>query len=329
MWEYLSHSGEVDDKAIDERLIIRLTVTAINKVLPTTLMDEKIVLIPVSHGRGELPQDFRFVVQAAFKEGRYLKSYGDEVKKCADALVGSDYVVKPYCRVCNSVQCSCGSSPVVIIPTSTEWKKNNAALGYVFDKHYYNHFNIVEKGRCSAYHPDFVLMRRKSGNFYNYNQHIKECINLRVPSLIEYDLDNPNIVVNRPTGTILLSYMGIKMDDEGYPMVPDDEWILDYIRFYIDERLAYQDCRRTRRQEDCGFYELAKANADSAFKKVKSKAIPSYDKLNQYLKSRYNKLINFTETDKFNSAGFFVPDSYYEPGETSGDLNNYTLDLRK
>lgn len=44
---------------------------------------------------------------------------------------------------------------------------------------------------------------------------------------------------NYQEGTVYCLYLGIPKDDEGYPLLPDNEFVLEAIPFYIIQRLGY------------------------------------------------------------------------------------------
>lgn len=325
IWEWLNHSGEGDDKAINERNIIRLANSALKRAMPVTMLDEKIAVLPVEQGRATIPSDWRITNQIGYSRHLFTdtRCY-DEIEKCAVTLVGEDFVRKPYCRECRSEKCRCGKNPVIVIPSDLAWQEKNPEFVYKFQQHYYSHFSM-SGNRYSAYHPEFMLIRRKQGNFFQVG-HIKECVNLRINTPIEYDFKAPNIILNtHHNGTLLMSYMGLRTDDDGYPMIPDNEYLKDYILYFIDERLAYQECRRTKRQDECNFHQLAELKAREALKTVRAKAIPSYDKMSAYLKNKFNKLFPLSEYDSFNTTGIRLPDQYHEPLQTSGNLDQYVI----
>lgn len=57
-------------------------------------------------------------------------------------------------------------------------------------------------------------------------------------------INNSYIYTSFPTGTICISYLAMPTDAEGYPMVPDDEMVLDACAKYIIYQLDYREWRK-------------------------------------------------------------------------------------
>lgn len=61
---------------------------------------------------------------------------------------------------------------------------------------------------------------------------------------IVYNIQAPYVHINRKDGYLLASYDTIKLDDQGYPMVPDIESVKEAIFWYIEMKLTYSLFRR-------------------------------------------------------------------------------------
>ena len=88
--------------------------------------------------------------------------------------------------------------------------------------------------------PRFKLMRRTTNHFFNIPYHINECINFNNDTHVEYNIEYPNIITNFKKGTVLIAYLGVAIDSDGYRMIPDLEEVYEAIYYSIIEKLLEQ-----------------------------------------------------------------------------------------
>lgn len=116
----------------------------------------------------------------------------------------------------------------------------------------------------------------------------------------EYSPQGNNLVFSFETGYVAIAYLRQKLDDNGYPMIPDDEYARSAITYFllwkIKEREAYLH------REGAGVLaQNAKANWDDYIKKFKNKAkmpkgAAQYQNLanqSRYLIPRNNKFYGY------------------------------------
>jgi hypothetical protein len=56
---------------------------------------------------------------------------------------------------------------------------------------------------------------------------------------LEYKINNGYIKVNQQTGYLMVAYYAIETDDDGYPMIPDDQSFTEAIYWYINMKIKY------------------------------------------------------------------------------------------
>lgn len=62
----------------------------------------------------------------------------------------------------------------------------------------------------------------------------------------QYYIQNNVLVASVETGTFLMDYTAIKTDEQGYPMIPDDQSYKEAVSKYVQMKLDHRDWRRKR-----------------------------------------------------------------------------------
>lgn len=162
----------------------------------------------------------------------------------------TEYYKKLYgtdCEINVSLKCdpctdSCNTKKIVM-DADYDYLLSNPQWAYNHSKFFYGNRNTNPMFNTKHNHdifPEFSVMRRTTDHFFNIPYHINECINFNADSRVEYNLEYPNIVVNFKKGKVLLAYLGVPIDEDGYRMIPDKEEVYDAIYYSIRERLLEQ-----------------------------------------------------------------------------------------
>lgn len=311
---WIQRTGHTPDERLNETDILSFIHMGMGKLMSTPLWDEKIVVLPVKNYYAELQDDFRAIIQAGYKidcEDHPNFSYRvtEYVQK---GLEDCDIKISLSCPKCKKVECGC-KSPTVVVDADRIWRAQNPHFEARLMDHYYGYHYIGNGFYSTGYHPEFRLMRAKQNNFHVLKYHVKDCINLITDCEVEYALNDGKIIVPFQDGQILLSYLGERLDEEGYRLIPDNPWVIDYLVHYIEEKMAYIEGRSTK---DWSFYAIAKNNAETAFYRAKGKlSIPEYTRFRQFWKNKMNKILAHGYQDNFNNLNRFLPDRYRLPLE--------------
>lgn len=322
---FITDTGERADATIREGDLLSFANRAAKMCYSTDLYDEKVVLLPVIAGRVELPDDYQVVIQTAFTPklpDKCKETVCNKVSEYSNSSCNVKYEIK--CSKCGTDgPCVC-KRPIVTVDADRLWRGSYPEYEMAYLKHFYGCFKIgyYDRSCGSAYHPEFILLRRKQDNYHYYKDHIKECLNFRVNTSLEYDIKRPHLILNRQVkGYILLSYLGSKTDDDGYLMIPDNEYMIDYIIAFIENKLAYARWRASRDNKDYNFYQVTQINENKALQLFHQKKIPEYDKFAQFLRNKMNKVMPYDEIDVFANMGRFKKDEYMWPMQTYGEVN--------
>ena len=126
-----------------------------------------------------------------------------------------------------------------------------------------------------------------------------------------YVLVGDYIKTNLRTGYLMISYQAVPVDDDGYPMIPDDESFEEAIYWYINMKLTYPEWKLGR-VRDAVYYD-AKSSWNFYRKQAYASALmPNVDQL-ESIKNAWLRLV--PEIDEHNT--FF------------SNLNNRQLILNK
>jgi hypothetical protein len=72
-----------------------------------------------------------------------------------------------------------------------------------------------------------------TGDIYQSSFHCEDYIDNQPKSDITYTINNNYAFLSESKGAIELSYRGLILDDEGYPMIPDNQSFEDALYYYI------------------------------------------------------------------------------------------------
>ncbi len=99
-------------------------------------------------------------------------------------------------------------------------------------------YKIVQLGFSSSQTGGFESMRTATGNFDSIFDGTEIGENVSGDDRV-YTLRPPYVYINQPTGYGLLAYIAIKTDSDGYPMIPDDEYMKEAMYWYLQMKYLY------------------------------------------------------------------------------------------
>jgi hypothetical protein len=104
-----------------------------------------------------------------------------------------------------------------------------------------------------------------------------------------YNIQGGYIKTNLREGNLMISYQAIPVDEDGFPLIPDDESFLEALYWYINMKLLYPEFR-SGRVRDAIYYD-AKSSWNYYRKQAYGNAMmPDGDQL-ESIKNVWNKLI--------------------------------------
>lgn len=238
---------------LDEDIVLDFANDAVQKLHSDKTSEHIVDLLPVSNYNTPKPKDCRKFVELAFKNepfrGRGLMYHDEVISWTGQNFAGCDIKVSVDCPKCHEHKTKCGCPPEsVVIKVDEDWLSANVERHYWSIPFYRGTYGLNKMGGIgSFYHPEFSLMRPTSHKFHGADFHVKGCRNLdrRLladwPIEYKYDPKTRSIRSNVESGTILLSYLAIPKDDDGYPLAPDDVDAFEAIFWDVRAKMLYRD----------------------------------------------------------------------------------------
>ncbi len=148
---------------------------------------------------------------------------------------------------------------------------------------------------------DFRLMRYKQHNFFNAEYHVKNSPNLNkklnADAVGEYWVDYPVMHTNIESGFVLISYLGNRVDEDGYNLIPNLPEVLEAIRWTIEERFSYREYKRTRDRSYLNDSEMARQKRMEAMGRAREKLkLPKWQEIQAVMENIHMKINNYYST---------------------------------
>lgn len=247
------------------------------KLYTVEQLTKQISFINIDNHHGYLPENYHKIIQAAYgdvKRKQHVIEHKAVEWVSKNHYTGCNINVRATCpschKPCNPKQCDCSSSVLEYEYTPNlydkaahpEWYPKMVGLGM---------YNIGRVGKEPVHGdcPMFKLMRPRTNSFFNINAHIPGCLNFNVTSKVTYEIhDNYQIEVNEKECKVLISYLGYRIDDDGFYMVPDLPEVWDALKRYIDMKLVYGQWAKTADPK----YERQYLTMDGLYEKAHAKA---------------------------------------------------------
>lgn len=300
------------DEAPNEMLLRRIASDTISQLCYHEQMRNKVALIDVENYKAILPDNFGYIIQVLYR--------GEE--DCKDYISRLDVIQwigrKDDCEIEVNVNCPRCSRPIVECGGCEDGGKmiidvdeifNNTLPPYLFSG---NAKHVVRGGgqmpfkthvRRNKYN-QFRLIRPSQHSFHNADKHVKGCLNLDRQLLsdevVEYNLHNDTLILNREKGQILIAYFEYVTDDDGFRMMPDRIEYIEAVKWAIEEKLHYKAFRRSKNPNDQRLLAYAQQQKSIYFNKCRDlENIPDYNEFKAYWRNQFKIYPNFNSEYNF------------------------------
>ncbi len=126
-------------------------------------------------------------------------------------------------------------------------------------------------GDESSINSMFKIMNYSSDDWFQTKNHLPGCANIKCESCEEQYIIKDNwLETSFEKGEVLLSYMGIPLDDNGDIMVPDNADLFTAISFHLDMKFFWQDYRKSKQTADLRAFQVAKQEREQAIGTARS-----------------------------------------------------------
>lgn len=169
--------------------------------------------IKIEDGRGKLPCDLYSITQTA----RVIESCTDN--SCCPIITGISYMDYDTGETCTTGDGSALCSQFVGCKNCECKDKCNC-----------------NKGKLKKY--TFVPMRWNTNTFY---KSLHGCdLDFRCQSEFTYTVNNNYIFTSFKEGLVAMAYKAVPTDEEGFPLIPDNESLINFCKWYIGYKVAFQ-----------------------------------------------------------------------------------------
>jgi hypothetical protein len=304
---------------LDKDDLLAFTNDALDRILPGEELIQQIVILPVTNYKCELPDNFKFVTQAAYRLDCENKSNPRvEISQLTQKILGSDCDLEinlncPKCGIDDICDCK---TAIVTVDVDRIFESHNPAYHYQYANHFYRYGTMNDSfGPTSQYHSEFRLMRRTSSNFFNVPYHISECPNLNLDCNIEYSIDSGNMIVNFKEGEVLLSYLGDRMNEDGFRMLPNNPTVIRAISYCLAERYLYQQYLETLEQNKRVAWQMHVELTEKWITRARNELkTPEFDDMFDFVTGFIKRVV--PKYDYWEDLGRRRKDSFMYPGET-------------
>jgi hypothetical protein len=183
-------------------------------------------VIEMCNYEGRLPDDF-YAVREAWSCSVHGESW--QLPNAQYQQVSTSTLLNPndyYCEQCNDC------TPDII---QAVYKTTNQVVRQWKKQHLLKPGNIWSRGECS-----------------------EDCANFHSHGPDSFDISGNKLITSFREGTVYLLYYSKELDENGYPMIPDNYRIQEYIEAFIKQKV---------------FEQLANQTVDETYNQIQNKAL--------------------------------------------------------
>src|SRR5574343_57786 len=203
--------------------IVEWVGEALFKIGAKRLLTEEIAFLSLENFRATLPDGLCEIIQVAYSEkNRNTKQCLTDTCECEDTDTG--------CTSCTEID----DSQIYY----ECWNKDISY--YLPEKRYVEiiHAYEIYKKFTPYFYGNYTPMRLSTNTFGALLKYqCEDSLNLYSSSQYEYKVENNTIYANVQEGEIVLAYTKQPLDDNGYPLILDDESVLEAIVKYIGMKM--------------------------------------------------------------------------------------------
>ncbi len=254
--EYLQLTGEVD---VDRDYFIQLADKLVRKMTFADQKLHKVVLRDVKDYRVRLPEDFDKLLQVAYRSN----ADGDKV---SISQVKEWITSHGSCDVKVNVECdNCDENGSILFDLTQQAIKRNPQWVYGNIKWYLKHGGVTDRGYVrSLYYPEFRVIRYADSSMFGANYHVKGCLNIQgklgIDTGVFYVVEPDGYIrLNVRDGQVLIAYLAVVLDKNGYRMIPENEYLIEAIKWYIEEMMLYRKIRIGLKKDNMAFRLMERA----------------------------------------------------------------------
>ena len=227
------------EAALDEGILKKWAVIALRQFWTSSVWDHSVCLIDIDNWSGDLPAGFKMSGIVAKKRDYKTRCTSDQVASWAAKVWGTDceLEVKLDCPECEP---STGSTAIATIDVDRFWEQANPQVFAGHMDAFVGYTKNVTEGAVNTQGnlPIFEVIRPAQQEMWNMQKYVPFCPPITADVEYNYKIDEPVIETNFEKGQVLMSYFAEKVDEEGYPLIPENVYALEAISAFINFKMA-------------------------------------------------------------------------------------------
>lgn len=311
--EYLIKSGKTD--FFEEELAYIFANDAVDEIATADTLKKYILHDSLYNGKISCPDNFKYPLQVAYRK-KAEPTEDEEIKYTTTEFIqrsvdeNCEYKVSLVCSKCKTVDCSCDSYPIEIDATDLALA-SNPELALMHSRFLAGYSNRAGN-YVSNINSEFTIIKPSSNYFFNLPIRIQNCQIPNIDNMMTYSIDDKILEVGGVlTGEILMSYLGRRIDENGFQMIPNEGFVFKAIEGRIMEGFALREYSMNPNSNTERAWMNMQMYAGKQIGSAKSKLrIPDMDQWDQILS---NKLLKRVVDDLGYMSNQYTPDRYNPP----------------
>jgi len=158
---------------------------------------------------------------------------------------------------------------------------------------------VCSPKKCASDNKCYVFMPMRWDTNTFYKSYHGTDIDFRVNSDLTYTVNNNYIFTSFKEGKVAMAYKAVPTDENGLPMIPDNQSVINYVTWYIGNKIAFQMYLTDKYTRDK--YEEFKGYLNLYYQKAKSegKMPKNLDEWESYKNQRLRSIPKFFEHKRF------------------------------
>lgn len=299
------------DEQIRENTMYKWMEDVLRKILPPDSMVHAVALIEIKDFEGMLPDGFVKITQTGCIPEFDRCVTRTEVTQIVDHMMGCEMEINLNCPKCKENRCSC-STPVITVDANEIYRNTHPEhfLGKIRSLYNFGTFGELNPHEY-AYLQKFHLMKPAHGSMWNTYYHLGDCAPVNFDTRYEYKLNNKKMIVNFKEGQVALGYLSLRVDDEGYLMVPNHPYFFDALTWTVKEKIYFRKFSMEGAQKDWALYNEAKTRRLEYMRLARAVAIiPDAENWNELMRKYHTRIWGAYGDDMYN----YQPDLKYPAG---------------